>query len=388
MIRVIVLQHRLVHYRIRLFELLREQLAKRDVDLALVHGQASEEEKRRKDEGHLDWAFSVSNRFFRIAEKDLIWQPLPQRARDADLYVLIQENRILSNYWLQLTRPFNRRLICFWGHGRNYQSKRPSGLRERWKTWWLCRVDWWFAYTGSTCRYVAGHGFAADRITNLENAIDGTGFASDLASFNDSELAQARAALCMSADAQVAIYCGSLYEDKRIGVLLRSADLLRQRLPDFHLLVVGDGPEAQAVRNAVVSRPWMHVMGVCIGREKALYFRLAQLMLNPGLVGLHVVDAFVARTPIVTQASAPHSPEYDYLVDGENGRVVSDDSPASYADAVERLFMAPGALDAMHTRCGIDAGRYTLENMVGNFADGIVACLIRHGRLPSCSAQS
>ena len=317
-----------------------------------------------------------------MAGRDIIWQPLPASAKQAELCIMIQENRIISNYWLQICRPFRTQLLGFWGHGKNFQSRAPGGLLETWKTWWLRRVDWWFAYTGLTRDYIVEAGFNTKSISNLENAIDGTGFESDLQSWSLEDLRSAADDLKIGVDSQVAIYCGSLYSDKRIDILLASADLLRQKLPDFHLLVVGSGPEASAVIAAAKSRPWLHPLGIQNGRSKAMYFRLASLMLNPGLVGLHVVDAFVAQTPLVTQASARHSPEYDYLVHGENGWVVNEDGPQEYADAVGAIFSSPELLSKMRQRCARDSKKYTLENMAENFAQGVVDCLTANGKRP------
>lgn len=379
-IQVAILQHRLLHYRVKFFNLLRTRLATFGIDLLLVHGQASPTEALRKDEGHLEWAIRVKNYGLRINGRDVIWQPLPEACKSVDLCIMIQENRILSNYWLQIQRPLRRRLLGFWGHGRNYQSRAPDGILESWKAWWLLRVDWWFAYTQSTKEYVIGAGFDPNQATVLDNAIDGTGFDSDLNSWSASEINMGAKAIGLQPSSQVAIYCGSLYADKRINILLESADLIRQRLPNFHLLVIGSGPEAEAVANAAKTRPWLHSLGIQNGRSKAKYFRMAQLMLNPGLVGLHVVDAFVARTPLVTQASAKHSPEYAYLVHKRNGWVVDEDSAAAYADAVEKIFSSPSLLSELREQCARDAKRYTLDNMVENFAQGVVACLRAHGR--------
>ncbi len=382
MIKVAIVQYRLLHYRLRLFELLRERLRGSGVELMLVYGQASKTERSRKDEGRLDWATSVRNRFLRLGGKDLVWQPLPPAASELALIVVMQENRLLSNYWLQIRRAFGGPRLAFWGHGRNYQSTAPQGLREQWKTWWLRRVDWWFAYTESSHRYVIENGFPPERVTTLDNAIDGSGFESDLQAIAPDAITRAATDLGIAEGSQVAIYCGSIYAEKRIDVLLESADLLRLRLPAFHLLVVGEGPDSGLMKEAAASRPWLHMLGPRKGHEKALYYRLAQVMLNPGLVGLHVVDAFVAQTPLVTQVSALHSPEYDYLVDGKNGRAVASDSADAYATAVAELFVQPGRLSAMREQCARDAKRYTLENMAANFAAGIVACLTRDGLLP------
>ena len=177
--KVAILQHRLLHYRVDFFQRLHDELARHGVELMLVHGQASAAEAVRKDEGHLPWATQVRNRFLGVAGKDLIWQPLPRSARDADLCVMIQENRVLSNYPLILRRRLagaGAPPLAFWGHGRNFQTTAPSGWRERWKSLMLRQVDWWFAYTSMTVDHLRASGFAADRISNLNNAIDVSAF--------------------------------------------------------------------------------------------------------------------------------------------------------------------------------------------------------------------
>ena len=96
--KVVICQHRLPHYRVGLFERLREACARLEIGLHLVHGQASERELVRNDEGWLPWAYKVTNRYWRAGACDVIWQPFPDALRDADLVILQQENRILSNY--------------------------------------------------------------------------------------------------------------------------------------------------------------------------------------------------------------------------------------------------------------------------------------------------
>ena len=78
--RVVILQHRLLHYRLELFSMLREMLASEGLELVLVHGQASETERLRNDTGTLPWAVRVRNIFWRIAGKDVLWQPFPKEA--------------------------------------------------------------------------------------------------------------------------------------------------------------------------------------------------------------------------------------------------------------------------------------------------------------------
>ena len=367
---VVILQHRLLHYRTRLFELLRSACAARGVQLDLVHGQASRRESAKKDEGTLAWAHQVVNRFWEVGPRDLVWQPLPQQAKQADLVIVMQESRILSNYPLLLSRLWSARKVGYWGHGKNFQSDAPFGLREQWKNFLLRRVDWWFAYTGVTVDILTSAGYPATQTTCLDNAIDTSSFKSDLASWSSTEVAAAKQQLGIANDAVVGVFCGSLYPDKKLDLLVSSCDLIRQRVPGFSLVVLGDGPSMPQMREATATRPWMHVLGLRKGLEKALYFRMGDVMMNPGSVGLHIVDAFCAGMVMMTTRNARHGPEVAYLRDGDNG-VYCDDTPLAYSQAVIGVVESPEQLARMKASALADSERYTLENMVQRFADGI-----------------
>lgn len=373
--KVVILQHRLLHYRLQLFTRLRQACALRGIDLELVHGQASPREAAKRDEGRLPWAHAVHNRFLAVGDRDVLWQPFPAAMRDADLLVVMQENRIVSNYPLLLSCRLGGRRIAYWGHGKNFQSEAPDGLRERWKNLLLRQVDWWFTYTELSVEVIRGAGYPAGRITSLENAIDTAGFLDDLRGCSDADVARARDALGIAPGARIGLFCGSLYPEKKLALMVDAACRIQQRLPDFHLLVIGDGPSMPELRAAAAQHPWIHLLGIRKGRDKALHFRMAQVMFNPGLVGLHIVDAFCAGLVLATTATAPHSPEIAYLRPNENGILAASQDPAVYADAVLEVLSSPERLAAMRAASLRDSQRYTLDNMVERFASGIEQAL-------------
>lgn len=371
---VTILQHRLLHYRTEFFSRLRERCFAKGIQVDLVHGQASRRELGKKDVGYLSWATQVTNRFVEIGARDILWQPYPRALSATDLLIVMQESRILSNYPHLLSRCWSQRKVAYWGHGVNFQSEAPDGLRERWKRMMLSRVDWWFAYTDMTRDIVRAQGFPNDRITVLDNAIDNESFRRELATVPDDEVATIRSSLGIAERSPVGLFCGSLYVDKRLEFMISAADRIRERIPDFSLVVVGDGPSADDVRAAAISRPWLHCVGVKKGHDKAAYFRLASVVFNPGAVGLHVLDAFCAGVPMATTRDAKHGPEIAYLEDGVNG-INTEGEIASYADAVIALLNDKDLYLGIQRAALEAANRYTLNNMVNRFCDGIEACL-------------
>lgn len=373
--RVVVCQHRLLHYRRSFFDRLRDMAAARGLDLHLVVGQGSAHDALRHDQARLPWADEVHNRIVRVGGVDLVWQPFPRHLRDADLVVLMQENRILSNYpWLLRWRGRAGCRVAYWGHGRNLQSRAPDGWRERWKRAFVGRTDAWFAYTASTRAQLLADGVPDERITVLDNAIDDEALARDLAAVDDARLQACRTQLGAGEEAAVALFCGSLYADKRLDRLLQVADRLHDALPAFRLVVIGDGPERPLLRAAAVTRPWLLDLGALHGVDKAAWYRVAQIGLNPGAVGLNVLDAFGAGLPLITSDDARHGPEFDYLRPGVNACLTAGD-PAALASEALRLLRDGAERSRLAAAARQDAQRLTLAAMVQHFVDGIERCL-------------
>ena len=104
------------------------------------------------------------------------------------------------------------------------------------------------------------------------------------------------------------------------------------------------------------------------------YYKLGKLVLNPGLVGLHVLDAFCAGLPMITTADALHSPEFDYLIDGVNG-VITPGDVSTYTTAVLELFKNEDACQLLSIGALESSKLYTVTAMAENFCGGVLKCL-------------
>lgn len=345
------------------------------MELDVIHGQASDAEAIRKDVGVLQWARVVKNKFFRIGGVDLIWQPIffTRELGTAELVVIMQENRILSNYPLLFFRR-GRRKVGFWGHGANFQSRNPDGIRERWKRYLIGKVDWWFGYTETTVRILRDAGYPMDRITCINNAVDTSLFRRRIAELSESDRTAVRSHYGVAESSMVGIFCGSLYSDKRLDLLLAASAKIKSAIPQFVLLVIGDGPCAKIVRDASSEFDWVRTLGVISGEEKFKLFAIASFVLNPGAVGLHILDAFAAGLPLISTFQAHHGPEIAYIDNDINALLVEANADA-YASAVISLANDATKYESICSAASESADRYTLDNAVGNFADGLLRCL-------------
>lgn len=369
MVKVCIVQRRLTHYRVPLFVAMREELAQRGIQLELLVGRGTPDEERKRDAAELPWATSIPTHY--LAGGRLCWQPVRHHLTGASLVIVTQENKLIQNHLLMLMP--HRFKLAFWGHGANLQSDNPHGLKERFKRWTTNRVDWWFAYTQMSADLVMAAGFPGNRITVLNNAVDTAEMQRQRASVTPEETQVLREALGFCAG-PVGVFVGSLYADKRLDFLFAAAEAIRREVTDFHLLVVGEGAERDKVQAWCAANPWARWVGARFGRDKVAHILVAQVMLNPGALGLGVMDAFVCQAPMITTDCGNHGPEIAYLENGVNGLMTTDDLGA-YVKASVRLLRDARALETLRVGCIASAQKYTVENMARRFADGAASAV-------------
>ena len=262
--------------------------------------------------------------------------------------------------------------VALWGHGRTLVK--PVSPLSRWALRRMTnRACWFFAYTESARDAVARGGFPRERVTVVQNAIDTERLVRRFDAVTDDEIARTRRDLDLPARG-VCIFVGTLSRSKRIEFLVTASDLIAKRVPQFALVVAGDGPERGLVEDAAGRYEWLRYVGAADGRCKALLGHLAELMIVPGRVGLVAVDSFALRTPIVTTCWPFHGPEFEYLEHGRNA-IVTDDRIDAFAEGVESALRDEELLGRMTGACEADARVYTLEAMVRNFSYGVLRAL-------------
>lgn len=373
--RVAFVTHILPHYRAPFHERLRSILNENDIDYDLIIGRPTEYESLKGDIAPPVWARKMRECHFGVLGRCVYYHAVVRELIKYDLIILTQENKYLHNYVLQLIKPFRRGMLALMGHGRNFQARNPRSLSEKWKCFWATKADWWFAYTDETRRHIEALGFPRDRITVFNNSVDISQFRAQLSKITANRLDNLRVELGLIGR-NVGVFVGGLYPDKRLEFLVKAADVIRERLADFELLVVGGGESAQLVHSLAEKRPWMKVLGPRFGLEKAELMLLGSVFMMPGLVGLAILDASAAGLPIATTGFPWHSPEIAYLTPGENGLLVEDwQDPEAYGNAVADLLSDPARTAAMALAAKSMSSKFSVEAMAENFAIGIMKAL-------------
>jgi L-malate glycosyltransferase len=382
--QVLIIQAEMKHYRVPFFTKLHAALRQDGIELAVAYSAQNQKQATRKDGAELPPEFGRKVRGYWFAER-FLYQSVWREVLKADLVIVGNENKYLVNPLLLLLSALRLKTVAFWGLGPNMHPDR-SALSEWIKEKTVTTVDWWFAYTETIADYLRQHGMAPERVTNVQNATDTVELRRQLSEIQDAEAMQAKAELTGNAASKIGLYCGLLGEIKAIPMLIEAARLVRQRCPDFHLVIVGNGPGRAWLEQAIVGEPWIHYMGSKFGRDSAMLYKVADVFLLAGTAGLAIVDSFAAGLPLIATHLPTHPPEVSYLCDGENGKITPHVASA-FADAVVEVLTTPALMATLRHGAALAGSKYTIEAMVENYRAGVNQCLMRTGVISRVSAK-
>jgi len=371
--RVCIIQSVVKHYRLPFFDRLYVRLKEQGVSLQVLYSDPSAVEARRRDAVDLPPEYGRKVPAHWLMNQRVLYQPVLCTAWTADLVIVEQASKYVMNYLFTALAAVGLMRHAYWGHGQNWQQTAPS-TGERIKRLLMRRADWWFAYTPRVVDYLKKNGFDSTRITNVQNSVELVEFQTRIEAFDDISRKALRDQLGIGSQDKVGIFCGSMHADKKLDFLVQAAVELRVRLPSFHLVLVGAGPDEAIARDAAVRHDWIHYVGASFGASRAGYFAIADVFLCPGLVGLAVLDAFAAGLPLFTTDIPTHSPEIDYLEDGVNG-IMTEPDTAQFSEAVAACLESTQELARLRANARSSSERYGLDAMVENFSRGVLACL-------------
>ena len=370
---VAIVQRVAPHYRHAFYRGLHAELENHGIELEVYYGSERPGTVPRTVILTEPWAHLVTNKYIVIGGRDIVWQRLPFLC-SYNLVIVEHAARILNNYSLLTAHRLGLiRKLAFWGHGGNFQQGKSRPVAELIKSIVARQADHYFAYTELSRQRVSASGVPDERITVVNNTIDTAALTEALDSITSTDLTRLRARHGLHGE-HVAIYCGGLYPEKRIDFLIKSVLVVRQRICDFELIIIGDGPDADIVRNASAEHRWIKYIGPKFGSDVAPYYRLSRCILMPYLVGLVIIDSFTAELPLITTDHDTHGPEIAYLKNNINGLMVTP-TIGEYAGAVVSCLSDDKHLKRLQEGCRDSASELALDNMIKKYTEGILLCM-------------
>jgi alpha-1,6-mannosyltransferase len=148
-----------------------------------------------------------------------------------------------------------------------------------------------------------------------------------------------RASLGVATDQKLLLYVGRLATEKNAAILFDTFELLHRRRPgDFHLLVVGDGPERarlrQTQKRTAGEVTWIRYCAE--SSDLARYYRAADLLVHPGVqetFGLVALESQACGTPVVGIRGS----RMDAVILHDQNFWAAENTSDALADAIEAM---------------------------------------------------
>ena len=154
-----------------------------------------------------------------------------------------------------------------------------------------------------------------------------------------------RDSLGVGRNQKLLLYVGRLAKEKNTETLCKSFGLLQERRPllqrrrpeDFHLLLIGDGPQRHQLRELQRRAGNVSWIQYCTdAADLARYYRAADLFVHPGVqetFGLVVLESQACGTPVVGIRGS----YMDRIICHEQESWARENTPQALADAIEGL---------------------------------------------------
>lgn len=170
---------------------------------------------------------------------------------------------------------------------------------------------------------------------------------------------------------RVALYVGRVAHEKNIDFLLDVAEQVREGVPDFLLVIAGDGPALPALRQAVANRGLgdrVRFIGYLdrAGELPACYaaadaFVFASRTETQGLV---LLEAMSTGLPVVALAEMGTAD----ILGPERGALVPDGNPYAFAVALTRLLNDDGLRRQLSDEARSYAAEWSSDTLAGRMA--------------------
>jgi len=262
-----------------------------------------------------------------------------------------------------------------WGHfsSLNRRFDPRHHVRDRYRLMLARRVEACACYTDGVADMLRPF-VPSERLFVARNTIDMEPLVRQYDGLAPEGRDSVRRRLGMDRDEAVLFFMGRLVPEKGTTLLLETFDLLRRDRPAT-LVVVGDGPERESMEAWCAARSLDRVrfLGALSDEEAAPYLFASDVALMPGYLGLIINHAFAFGLPVVSRADPDgvlfHSPEVEYVRNGENGILSAGNGPDDLLGAVRAVLVD-------RERFSANARTFALEKLgLDRMIDGLVGAI-------------
>ena len=237
--------------------------------------------------------------------------------------------------------------FIWWTHGYDHGiSNLPRILKiikEKYVLFFLSKSNYIIVFSESGRKYLISKGISSDKVIVAHNTLD-----TDKIIRQKNDLIQKMSYddiykdLNLNISDKIVLFSGQLNKNKKVENAILAFENVVKKIPNAKLVIIGTGAEYENLLK--LSKQKIPDNSIFLGElfdDDVLckWFSISQLFVMPGYVGLAIIHAFCFGLPIITEDLNYHSPEIDFLKNGENGYAVEENNIEEMSQCVIELLM-------------------------------------------------
>ncbi len=368
--RVVIVQDYVPEYRVPFFNLLGEELNRRNITLEVILDKKINILNRNGDSSTISpQTLFLDSLSLKAGKTQVRFRKISRNEISADLLIVEQAAKNVSTWVIIFIRKLLRKPTALWGHGIDYVNiggPISRGLRR----YMINLSSHVLVYTSGAAQRLILEGVPSDKITSVQNSTDTLALKRNLKLITDDQRKNFIHSFDLSEN--LVLFLGSLDVNKNLDLLFSATQVAHEADPSLTLAIVGEGPLRKYVEEAASRQTWIRFLGRS-DEAKLMALASCKAIVIPGRVGLVAADALASGLPVVTVRSALHAPEFHYL--NENTTcMLSEATPISLAskiiEAISTDFQTLSRREAL-----LESDKYSIEKMTKNFVHGITKTL-------------
>ncbi len=206
----------------------------------------------------------------------------------------------------------------------------------------------------------------------------------DLGLFNPARRsASLRAQWGCKADEPVVLHVGRLAPEKNLRLFVEAALAVRKARPDARVALVGDGPDAAALREA---HPDFVFAGTRRGADLAAHYASADLFLFPSVTETFGNVTTEALASGLAVAAYDYAAARQHIVDGESGLLVPLGDEEGFVAAAQTLARSAHTVERLRKNAVLVASRLGWPRVIDEF-ERVLAGVVAHPRTGAADCE-
>ena len=381
-IKVVLIQRICAFYNVPLFQHLASE---KDIDLILYYGQPKHRQGSKLRNATNINGFQTKKLFtlhFDIKIKDRIFPVIFNPTtifhlfRDKPHVIICEgESNLLNNIFIILYAKLSKTPYIWWGLGR-VRSTKPSILRKICHPlirYMLKNAAAILGYSTFAKNFYSSYGVNSDKIFVAYNCVDTDKIKQDIPKYTP--LVEKEKEHLGIKNKKIILFVGSFTKEKQIENLILAYKLIKQKINDVALLLVGEGETKKTIEPLVLD---LHLDDVILTGEHindvGLYFLMGDVFVLPGQGGLAINQAMAHGLPIVTVPA--DGTELDMVINGENGYIVKQDDINVLADKIIQILENDTLRQKMKEKSKeLVTQKFNIQNMVNTIKIAVLHAL-------------